>query len=263
MNVEKIYSEKDENNYIEGSRKTIKKIYSNSIEDQIINDFNLNELVPTRENSVTSTHSSQTNLFMNTFENSKCFSSDIEIDFTKMLCKMIENKCEGNKIILDNSINCERISTIQNMLELAEENSINIKCVYKAIYFFDHIIYRNKNFQIKEYSLLISICLILACKISDFNKQVKQIIRWIFYNNLIEEDELENYEMKVCTQLDWNLQISTAYDFLDYFFKQGIFDNYEIANIECFKTLSEELRNKKIKKYFINLLNNCIKSNLT
>ena len=179
-----------------------------------------------------------------------------------MLCKMIDHRGYSNHKILDSQYNMQRISAIEKVMNISKENNINIKCVYKAIYFFDKIIYTSNKFNIKEYNLLIFVCLILACKIFDFGKQAMHIILCMNNNNICEAKELENYEMIICEYLDWNLHISTAYDFLDYFNEQGIFDYKEITNIKIFKNVAEELIKQKLKNVIIFLLNTSIKSKL-
>ena len=197
----------------------------------------------------------------------KNFLSDLEIDPSLMLDKMIERKFNYSYGIYSEKLTRKRVEAINKILEMSEKNNIAYPCAFRAISYFDKILRINPNeFNADSSIVLLSICMVISAKFLDYEVKLPLIQNFMKANGIYLGTRMECYEMEILAKLHWDLDYISSFDFLDFFIYQGIIKENEIEEVNG---ITEGLMNDdgmtfnyKMKSYVKFLSSMCAKSEI-
>ena len=160
----------------------------------------------------------------------------------------INNEISPIKIYEEMKINCEknirnnpfnsntnslflekRSSMVENLFNLAKKIQFKTLTVFKAINYFDSILNYYTPKDEKEYMIISLTCFIISSKFCENESLIPNIIFFIRnFSEIINNkyyfsiNDIRLCEVKCLKMLKYNLNIFTKYDFLYFYFTQGI-----------------------------------------
>jgi len=182
--------------------------------------------------------------------------NNIEIEDNKIFEAMKINSL----IINDNNENfityykAYRKSFVKNIFELNKKFKYKSSIIFKTIIYMDYILFNNTYNNPKQIDLISLCCFILACKYIELDKNIPKINKFIeIYNTINNQNykfnDIIEYEVICLKLLHYNLCYYTLYDFVNYYFSNGILLINKNNNIK-----EEE---KNLLKYTEEIYNKC------
>jgi hypothetical protein len=140
-----------------------------------------------------------------------------------LLAKMVEAQNANRKH--PNTLQRNEIATRRKLVdwlcELGESVHLSPEGIHKAATFLDVILAENTVAEAHLQPLGI-VCLLLAGKLIEKDRQVERIKTLLQTKLGIERRQIRKYEVQVLSLLKWDLQCVTAIDFAQFFASQGI-----------------------------------------
>ena len=147
-----------------------------------------------------------------------------------------------------------RKTFIKNIFELNKKFKYKSSIIFKTIIYMDFILFNNTYNNPKQIEIISLCCFILACKYIELDKNIPKINKFIeIYNTIINKQnynfkDIIEYEVICLKLLNYNLCYYTLYDFVNYYFSNGILlmnkNNNIIEEEKILLKYTEEIYNK-------------------